>query len=59
MMEDTEPRDRDELSEEGMEPLAEEEEMEEDMGLEDEENEGDFLEKSDDGQDDHDRFSRP
>jgi hypothetical protein len=58
MMEDTEPQDREELSE-GLEPLGEEEEMEEDMGLEDEENEGDYLEKSDDGQDDHDRFSRP
>ena len=58
MMDEAEPQDREELSE-GVEPLAEEEEVEEDMGLEDEENEGDFLEKSDDGQDDRGHFSRP
>jgi hypothetical protein len=39
--------------------MPEDEEMDEDMGMEDEETEGDYMDKSDDGQDDRGGFSRP
>jgi hypothetical protein len=56
MMPERESRGADDLTES---IVPEEEEMEEDMGMEDEENEGEYMEKSDDGQDDRGGFSRP